>query len=141
MLIERLVVRSTKIHPQGNTTARDTDIMDRDAWRRLYRSCRDVLMSGGEVHIRPVVEGDGIPVSMPNPLKGRVEELEAGIREAIKEIQQIGRGSPVGLHVDWAIGSMESLLPEFRMARTPASIARACGMENEVEDAQSKGAS
>lgn len=136
MPIDSLIVRSTKIHPQGNTTARDTDIMDRDAWRRLYRSCKDVLMFGGEVHIRPVVEGDGIPVSMPNPLKGRVEELEAGIRGAIKELNELESVKPVERTGAWIIDALEPLLPEFRMAQTPASIARACGMENEVENAQ-----
>ena len=131
-------VRVTRIHVHGGFNSRDIDIRDRESWKRVVRGAKDTLEQGGEHHMRPMYKDDGPAVSMPSPLKPRVEELEEGIRKAIVEIGEIGRARPVGLAIDWAIGTLEALLPEAKLAKTPAAIARATGLENEVEDAQAK---
>ena len=125
-----LHVRVTRIHVHGGFNSRDIDIRDRESWKRVVRGIKETLEQGGEHHIRPLYQDDSPAVSKPNPLKPRVEELEEGIRRAIGMLSPLGDG--------WTLELLESLLPESKLAKTPAAIARACGLENAVEDAQAK---
>lgn len=133
---EPLHVRVTRLHVHGGFNSRDIDIRDRESWKRVVRGIRETLEQGGEHHIRPLYQDDSPAISKPNPLKPRVEELEAGIREAMASIKGMEDWEKA-----WIMGvydTMEALLPESKLAKTPAAIARATGLENEVEDAQAQ---
>lgn len=135
---EPLHVRVTRLHVHGGFNSRDVDIRDRESWKRVVRGIKETLEQGGEHHIRPLYQDDSPAVSKPNPLKPRVEELEAGIRRALEELAQIDTMKPVERTGAWVAEILEALLPESKIAKTPAAIARATGLENEVEDAQEK---
>ena len=72
-------VRVTRIHATGGATTRDVDIRDREQWKRLVRGAKETLEQGGEHHMRPLYTDDAPAVSVPAPLKLRVEALEAGL--------------------------------------------------------------
>ena len=72
-------VRVTRIHATGGATTRDVDIRDREHWKRLVRGAKETLEQGGEHHMRPLYMDDAPAVSVPAPLKLRVEALEAGL--------------------------------------------------------------
>lgn len=129
-------VRVTRIHVRGGFNSRDIDIRDRESWKRVVRGAKDTLEQGGEHHMRPMYKDDGPAVSMPNPLKPRVEELEAGIREAIERMNSVRSVS--GVEFFFVLDNLKDLLPETKLAKTPATIAMAVGTENEMEDAQAK---
>jgi hypothetical protein len=130
---EPLHVRVTRLHVHGGFNSRDIDIRDRESWKRVVRGIKETLEQGGEHHIRPLYQDDSPAVSKPNPLKPRVEELEAGIRRVLG-IASGENGPGWGLVEEY----LEALLPESKLAKTPAAIARTTGLENEVEDAQAK---
>lgn len=77
-------VRVTRIHATGAATSRDVDIRDREQWKRLVRGAKETLEQGGEHHLRPLYPEDAPAVSVPAPLKLRVEALEAGIQDVLK---------------------------------------------------------
>ena len=105
-------VRVTRIHATGGATSRDVDIRDREHWKRLVRGAKETLEQGGEHHMRPLYMDDAPAVSVPAPLKLRVEALEAGIREALASVDA---KKPLVC----AIGILEALLirkPETKEA-------------------------
>lgn len=103
-------IRVTRIHASGGHSTRDIDMRNRESWKRLVRGAKDTLEEGGEHHMRPLYQDDGPAVSVPAPLKLRVEELEAGIQEAIKELEQLEGMKPVERTGARAIEILEALL-------------------------------
>lgn len=81
-------VRVTRIHATGGATSRDVDIRDREHWKRLVRGAKETLEQGGEHHMRPLYQDDSPAMSVPSPLKLRVEALEAGIQRALGIVQE-----------------------------------------------------
>lgn len=84
-------VRVTRIHATGAATSRDVDIRDREHWKRLVRGAKETLEQGGEHHMRPLYMDDAPAVSVPAPLKLRVEALEAGIQAVLERLREDDR--------------------------------------------------
>lgn len=76
-------VRVTRIHANGGHSTRDVDLRDREQWKRIVRGAKDTIESGGEHHMRPLYQDDGPAISMPSPLKPRVEALEKGLGDLL----------------------------------------------------------
>ena len=112
-------VRVTRIHATGAATSRDVDIRDREQWKRLVRGAKETMEQGGEHHLRPLYPDDSPAVSVPAPLKLRVEALEAGIREALALCEEIETMKPAERTGAWVAGILEALLirkPETKEA-------------------------
>lgn len=108
-------VRVTRIHATGGATSRDVDIRDREHWKRLVRGAKETLEQGGEHHMRPLYQDDSPAMSMPAPLKLRVEALEAGIRYAIQNLKP-GRGEDAVLQCAAALEALLQEKPETKEA-------------------------
>ena len=103
-------VRVTRLHATGGHTTRDVDIRERETWKRLVRGAKETLEQGGEHHMRPLYMDDAPATSAPAPLKLRVEELEAGIEEAIRLLEEIEDMKPVERTGAWVLEVLEPLL-------------------------------
>ena len=111
-------VRVTRIHATGAATSRDVDIRDREHWKRLVRGAKETMEQGGEHHLRPLYLEDVPAVSVPAPLKLRVEALEAGIREAVERLGTLSNNLPTD-DPAWILKDLEALLvrkPETKEA-------------------------
>lgn len=105
-------VRVTRIHANGGHNARDVDILDREAWKRLCRGIKDTMIQGGEHHMRPLYKDDGPAVSAPAPLKLRVEALEEGIREMVNDLHGFLASESLYYDAGYALKKLEALLPK-----------------------------
>ena len=102
-------VRVTRLHATGGHTTRDVDIRERETWKRLVRGAKETLEQGGEHHMRPLYMDDAPATSAPAPLKLRVEELEAGIEEAIRLLGDLSNNLSTG-DPAWIAKDLEALL-------------------------------
>ena len=112
-------VRVTRIHATGAATSRDVDIRDREQWKRLVRGAKETMEQGGEPHLRPLYPDDSPAVSVPAPLKLRVEALEAGIQDVLNDMHGFMAGEGTEYNVAWAMEQLQALLvrkPETKEA-------------------------